>query len=60
MKIFKIELFQVFLMVYIYFDTKVDQILRVYRCQHRKFKYVEIFSPSLTVFESEAFEFSNF
>ncbi len=41
MKIFTIELFNVFLMVCVYFDTKVDQII-MYRNRNRESKPVEI------------------
>ncbi len=42
-------------MVYVYSDTEINQILTVYKNQSVKFKSVEIFSLSLTVFELESF-----
>jgi hypothetical protein len=59
-KIFAIEFFQFFLTVYIYSDTKVDQILTVHRKQPVESKSVEIFGLSLMVFELEVFSFSYF
>ncbi len=53
-------IFSTFLMVYVYCDTKIDQISTVYRNQSVESKSVENFGQSLTVFESEAFVFSNF
>ncbi len=55
MKIFAIEFFKVFLMVYVYSDTEIDKILTVYRNQSVESKSVEIFRLSLTVFELETF-----
>ncbi len=55
MKIFVIEFFQVFLTVYVYSDTRIDQIVKVYRNQSVESKSVEIFMPSLMVFELERF-----
>jgi hypothetical protein len=49
-KIFAIEFFRVFLMVYVYSDTEIDQILTVYRNQSVESKAVEIFRLSLVVF----------
>ncbi len=40
---------------YVYSDTKVDQILTMYRKQSVESKSVEIFFLPLTVFELEAF-----
>jgi hypothetical protein len=54
-KIFVIKFFRVFLTVYVYSDTKVDQILTVYRKQSVESQSVEIFVLPLTVFELEAF-----
>ncbi len=54
-KIFAIEFFRVFLTVYVYLGTKVDQILTVYEKQSVESKSVEIFGLSLTVFELEVF-----
>jgi hypothetical protein len=54
-KIFGIEFFRVLLIVYIYSDTEIDQILTVYRKQSVGSKSVEIFSPSLTFSKLEAF-----
>jgi hypothetical protein len=42
-------------MVYVYFDTKVDQILTVYRNQYMKSKAVEAVCLCLTIFELEVF-----
>jgi hypothetical protein len=55
MKIFAIEFFQVFLTVYVYSDTKIDQILTVNRKQSDESKSVEICCLSITVVELEAF-----
>jgi hypothetical protein len=54
-KIFAIEFFWVFLTVYVYSDTKIDQILTVYRKQSAESKSVKIFGMSLMVFELEIF-----
>ncbi len=48
-------IFQVFLTVYVYSDTKIDQILTVYRKQSDESKSVKICCLSITVFELEAF-----
>jgi hypothetical protein len=49
------EFFRVFLTLYVYSDTKVDQILTVNRKQSEESKSVEIFGLPITVFELEAF-----
>jgi hypothetical protein len=49
------EFFRFFLTVYVSSDTKVDQILTVYRKQSVESKSVEIFGLSITVFEVEVF-----
>ncbi len=54
MKIFAIVFLQV-LLVYVYSDTEIDQILTMYRNQTVESIYVEIFGLSLSVFELEAF-----
>ncbi len=48
-------IFQIFLTVYVYSDTEIDQILTVYRNQSVGCKFVEIFGLSQMVFELEAF-----
>jgi hypothetical protein len=48
-------IFLSFLTVYVYSDTKVDQILTVYKKQSVESKSIEIFGLSLTVFELEVF-----
>jgi hypothetical protein len=48
-------IFSSFLMAYVYCDTKIDQILTVYRNQNVESKSVDNFGQSLTVFESEVF-----
>ncbi len=48
-------IFRVFLTVYVYSDTKIDQTLTVYRKQSAESKSVEIFGQSETVFELETF-----
>jgi hypothetical protein len=54
-KIFAIVFFQVFLKVYVYSDTEINQILMVYRPQSLESKSVEIFWLPLMVFELETF-----
>ena len=45
---------------FVYSDTKIDQILTVYRKHPVESKSVEIFGLSLMVFELEAFHFQIF
>ncbi len=48
-------IFWYFLTVYVYSDTKIDQIVTVYKIQSVESKSVEIFGLPPTVSELEAF-----